>query len=116
MKKKLQELRQLTKIAREAELARLSELAREDQELQALLRGLNVDELGAVISGATSDRMMVAHEIRAHTVTAWKARQIAEVNRKRSVVRAKMETQKQKASRAFGRDEALAASIRKLNK
>jgi len=115
MKKKLEKIRQLTEMSRVAELARLSELAREDEALKGVLRGLNTHALGEVLAGTDTDRMLVAHEIRAHTVSAWKARQIAEVNRQRSQVRAKMERQRIKASRAFGRDEALAATIKRLD-
>lgn len=114
MKKKLEALRQLTKLSREAELARLRELAKEEAELKSMLLELNSGDLGSVLAGDTSDRLLVAHEIRAHTVSAWKSRKTAEINRSRSQVRAKMETQKRKASRAFGRDEALAAGIKKL--
>ncbi len=114
MKKKLEELKKLTQIAREAELAKLNELSRQDEELQSKLRELKAEDIGFVLLGGATDRLSVAHEIRAHTVSAWKARQIAEINRDRSKVRAKIETQKKKASRAFGRDEALSASIKKL--
>jgi hypothetical protein len=113
MRKKLIALQKLTQISRDTELSRMRELAQQDNELKAQVQSLLHDDLGAVISGTEADRMIVAHEIRSHTVSAWKGKRVAELNAKRAHVRAQMEVQRKSASRAFGRDEALKEALKK---
>lgn len=114
MNKKLVELQKLTCMSREVELAKLRVFLDQDAELKQSIAVLGQNGPSGVLVDGDGDRMIIAQEIHSPVVNAWKEKRIAELNGQRANVKAKLENQRILASRAFGRDEAMLALIKRL--